>query len=170
FFFFSSRRRHTRSKRDWSSDVCSSDLALRLVPAAPEDGLIPVIMGSDLTVKPLKAGDVPAGVVTAKVRVSVAAPTAIVTMMGRLLAIPPVPIVAVTPLPLKLTAVAPPRFDPLMVALRLVPAAPEDGLSPDLMGSDLTVKPLKAGDVPAGVVTAKVRVSVAAPAAIVTVM
>src|SRR5437868_12341706 len=25
FFFFSSRRRHTRSKRDWSSDVCSSD-------------------------------------------------------------------------------------------------------------------------------------------------
>src|SRR5206468_7923464 len=27
-FFFSSRRRHTRSDRDWSSDVCSSDLAL----------------------------------------------------------------------------------------------------------------------------------------------
>src|SRR5699024_12388130 len=25
-FFFSSRRRHTRSKRDWSSDVCSSDI------------------------------------------------------------------------------------------------------------------------------------------------
>src|SRR5699024_12176642 len=25
-FFYSSRRRHTRSKRDWSSDVCSSDL------------------------------------------------------------------------------------------------------------------------------------------------
>src|SRR5207249_6418834 len=30
--FFSSRRRHTRSKRDWSSDVCSSDLALAAVP------------------------------------------------------------------------------------------------------------------------------------------
>src|SRR3712207_8430564 len=28
FFFFSSRRRHTRYWRDWSSDVCSSDLAL----------------------------------------------------------------------------------------------------------------------------------------------
>src|SRR5206468_5439087 len=28
FFFFSSRRRHTRSDRDWSSDVCSSDLSL----------------------------------------------------------------------------------------------------------------------------------------------
>src|SRR5207245_5525560 len=26
-FFFSSRRRHTRCYRDWSSDVCSSDLA-----------------------------------------------------------------------------------------------------------------------------------------------
>src|SRR6266496_3672337 len=29
-FFFSSRRRHTRSLRDWSSDVCSSDLQLGL--------------------------------------------------------------------------------------------------------------------------------------------
>src|SRR6266511_1053914 len=28
FFFFSSRRRHTRFSRDWSSDVCSSDLVL----------------------------------------------------------------------------------------------------------------------------------------------
>src|SRR5436309_10371638 len=28
FFFFSSRRRHTRFSRDWSSDVCSSDLAI----------------------------------------------------------------------------------------------------------------------------------------------
>src|SRR2546422_2531261 len=31
FFFFSSRRRHTRCSRDWSSDVCSSDL-----PALPD--------------------------------------------------------------------------------------------------------------------------------------
>src|SRR2546430_2404729 len=30
FFFFSSRRRHTRFDCDWSSDVCSSDLAQRL--------------------------------------------------------------------------------------------------------------------------------------------
>src|SRR5712675_3179510 len=29
FFFFSSRRRHTRCSRDWSSDVCSSDLRRR---------------------------------------------------------------------------------------------------------------------------------------------
>src|SRR2546422_4566924 len=36
FFFFSSRRRHTRCSRDWSSDVCSSDLhrALRNPGAA----------------------------------------------------------------------------------------------------------------------------------------
>src|SRR5207249_4432887 len=38
--FFSSRRRHTRSKRDWSSDVCSSDLtvgdSVRLLPLERE--------------------------------------------------------------------------------------------------------------------------------------
>src|SRR3712207_7367632 len=34
FFFFSSRRRHTRYWRDWSSDVCSSDLR----PRAHADG------------------------------------------------------------------------------------------------------------------------------------
>src|SRR5947209_12409395 len=33
FFFFSSRRRHTRYWRDWSSDVCSSDLPLRRLGA-----------------------------------------------------------------------------------------------------------------------------------------
>src|SRR5688572_31702224 len=33
FFFFSSRRRHTRFDCDWSSDVCSSDLAPPYTPA-----------------------------------------------------------------------------------------------------------------------------------------
>src|SRR6266699_5099221 len=33
FFFFSSRRRHTRCGRDWSSDVCSSDLHDRMLEA-----------------------------------------------------------------------------------------------------------------------------------------
>src|SRR2546426_12829804 len=32
FFFFSSRRRHTRLQGDWSSDVCSSDLRQHLRP------------------------------------------------------------------------------------------------------------------------------------------
>src|SRR5438067_1056497 len=31
-YFFSSRRRHTTSKRDWSSDVCSSDLVMPVAP------------------------------------------------------------------------------------------------------------------------------------------
>src|SRR6266478_7945429 len=45
FFFFSSRRRHTRFDCDWSSDVCSSDLSRHLqyraccdVPPASIDG------------------------------------------------------------------------------------------------------------------------------------
>src|SRR5439155_5276853 len=33
FFFFSSRRRHTRWPRDWSSDVCSSDLSRKMAAA-----------------------------------------------------------------------------------------------------------------------------------------
>src|SRR5256886_16681859 len=33
FFFFSSRRRHTRFDCDWSSDVCSSDLGRRRLPS-----------------------------------------------------------------------------------------------------------------------------------------
>src|SRR6266478_7609755 len=36
FFFFSSRRRHTRFDCEWSSDVCSSDLA-RFFPSALVD-------------------------------------------------------------------------------------------------------------------------------------
>src|SRR5256885_3809062 len=37
FFFFSSRRRHTRLQGDWSSDVCSSDLARKLEKFDPEE-------------------------------------------------------------------------------------------------------------------------------------
>src|SRR5690606_6072225 len=51
FFFFSSRRRHTRFSRDWSSDVCSSDLLNSLqaqinnlpIPQDGEDGATPTI-------------------------------------------------------------------------------------------------------------------------------
>src|SRR5690606_40484787 len=39
-FFFSSRRRHTRFSRDWSSDVCSSDLNLEaVVPGVDDRGI-----------------------------------------------------------------------------------------------------------------------------------
>src|SRR6266498_3865706 len=40
FFFFSSRRRHTRCGRDWSSDVCSSDLSpIQRVRIAPGESV-----------------------------------------------------------------------------------------------------------------------------------
>src|SRR6266436_8840561 len=38
FFFFSSRRRHTRCSRDWSSDVCSSDLGPFVGDTLPVEG------------------------------------------------------------------------------------------------------------------------------------
>src|SRR5947209_20318778 len=41
FFFFSSRRRHTRYWRDWSSDVCSSDLAIPISSGSRWTGLLP---------------------------------------------------------------------------------------------------------------------------------
>src|SRR5437879_10637671 len=87
--------------------------------------------------------------------------------MGRLSAVSLLAALPISPLPLKLTAVAPPRFDPLMVALRLVPAAPEDGLIPVIMGSDVTVKPLKAGDVPRSEETASVLQSLTSLASLV---
>src|SRR5207248_6739920 len=75
FFFFSSRRRHTRSYGDWSSDVCSSDLDFELrerilkerkflLAATTWRGGIPEIVE--------QAGDAPAGV----------APKTIPTKMG----------------------------------------------------------------------------------------
>src|SRR5205814_6997647 len=54
-FFFSSRRRHTRCLSDWSSDVCSSDLATQYAPVG-----LAVTGGVDLTVGGLAVND-PAG-------------------------------------------------------------------------------------------------------------
>src|SRR5690625_6676141 len=48
FFFFSSRRRHTRWPRDWSSDVCSSDLSCLTLSGAAADAM-PRNLGWDLT-------------------------------------------------------------------------------------------------------------------------
>src|SRR2546422_7383565 len=42
-FFFSSRRRHTRCSRDWSSDVCSSDLTTGQSAGAFEQSTEPII-------------------------------------------------------------------------------------------------------------------------------
>src|SRR5690349_23869998 len=48
FFFFSSRRRHTRSLRDWSSDVCSSDLVIQARDRERVNRLIGMIDGEIL--------------------------------------------------------------------------------------------------------------------------
>ena len=51
FFFFSSRRRHTRSLCDWSSDVCSSDLRLRQAEVLSYVSLLPsLLLNIDLSV------------------------------------------------------------------------------------------------------------------------
>src|SRR2546422_5618665 len=51
-FFFSSRRRHTRCSRDWSSDVCSSDLMLRPYgKRMPAISISFTLNGSPLTVE-----------------------------------------------------------------------------------------------------------------------
>src|SRR5690625_7381736 len=54
-FFFSSRRRHTRWPRDWSSDVCSSDLPGRSGPWS----LISVITEDQRTAPLLETSDEP---------------------------------------------------------------------------------------------------------------
>src|SRR6266498_4501995 len=47
FFFFSSRRRHTRCGRDWSSDVCSSDLVERDVERRVIDVILKALVEAD---------------------------------------------------------------------------------------------------------------------------
>src|SRR5437899_9108390 len=59
FFFFSSRRRHTRCLSDWSSDVCSSDLGRR-------DGRgLDAWLGSALRLRRTPRWQAPAGTTTA---------------------------------------------------------------------------------------------------------
>src|SRR5205814_4761037 len=57
YFFFSSRRRHTRCLSDWSSDVCSSDLA-DAATGDPTNDLVVVDLdqqhGGQLAVEPLE--------------------------------------------------------------------------------------------------------------------
>src|SRR3712207_7447126 len=61
FFFFSSRRRHTRYWRDWSSDVCSSDLFSKFVPKHINDVVIKWIIGplGDMFLRAIKMVVVP---------------------------------------------------------------------------------------------------------------
>src|SRR5439155_15374055 len=69
FFFFSSRRRHTRWPRDWSSDVCSSDLGLASINVAVDacnvvslhSGLPVSVVDLDKARAPFRVGLAPAG-------------------------------------------------------------------------------------------------------------
>src|SRR5438105_11932923 len=54
-FFFSSRRRHTRSTRDWSSYVCSSDLAKFHEPLVDGAGLVGSFCGCQQQEQPVKS-------------------------------------------------------------------------------------------------------------------
>src|SRR5216683_7035427 len=62
FFFFSSRRRHTRSDRDWSSDVCSSDLPHPLLEPILQDTLGVILYQEQIIEIAMKvAGMTPSG-------------------------------------------------------------------------------------------------------------
>src|SRR3989442_2841154 len=63
-FFFSSRRRHTRCGRDWSSDVCSSDLSLAHADPAAELPAVMLALDAKLQVRgpaPRGVRSIPAG-------------------------------------------------------------------------------------------------------------
>src|SRR5216683_5878824 len=78
FFFFSSRRRHTRSDRDWSSDVCSSDLLAGEIA----DGVVlwacPASYIGDVAMREIAAGRARAGQPLAGFDVCAAIPSAVV--------------------------------------------------------------------------------------------
>src|SRR2546430_9093326 len=54
FFFFSSRRRHTRFDCDWSSDVCSSDLQFTYIL----EGALRFLVGDEAEEIVVRAGEV----------------------------------------------------------------------------------------------------------------
>src|SRR5207253_5472867 len=78
FFFFSSRRRHTRWPRDWSSDVCSSDLVRQM---AIEWGVTPILIPEARDVDDLWNESIAAaraaGLISAGDRVVITAGTAV---------------------------------------------------------------------------------------------
>src|SRR5258705_5065517 len=84
FFFFSSRRRHTRCLSDWSSDVCSSDLMSFCRRPAETHSLVPDTSPSSASKRrnpagmtPLRTGDgFPNVVVTAVAATTSLAPDA----------------------------------------------------------------------------------------------
>ena len=84
--------------------------------------------------KPLNGSEVPPGPVTETVRRPSAAIGLIEIAMGRVVDVAPVPIVAVTPDPLNVTAEAPVKSIPEMTPKRFDPVAPMPGLRPVIVG------------------------------------
>ena len=80
-----------------------------------------------VTAKPVNGAEGPAALVTVTVRNPKPASRSIATVTGSVVAVPPSPIVAVTPAPLKVTAVAPDRPVPEIVAVIELPWTPLDG-------------------------------------------
>src|SRR2546422_4196141 len=78
YFFFSSRRRHTICSRDWSSDVCSSDLVAR----EPDDVRV-VGRGDRAVMVNLRADDEQALVVALDHELGQAVETALVLVYPR---------------------------------------------------------------------------------------
>ena len=91
--------------------------------------------------KPLKGADAPAGVVTLSVLGPASAPVVTVTRNESEVAVPPGPIVAVMPPPLKTAAVAPPRFVPVTAIIKTLPGAAVLGVIAVIAGvEDITVE------------------------------
>ena len=106
-------------------------VAENIVPCVTDVGVIAVMrIGFPVcTVKPLNRSDVPFGVVTLTLRRPLAAPGATVILTDNTVAVPPAEMLAVTPAPVKLTAVAPDKFAPTMVAATVVPVSARPGSS-----------------------------------------
>jgi hypothetical protein len=84
---------------------------LTIEPGAPPIGVMPVMTGGTTTVN-VAGGDVPPGAVTVTIRGPSTADGSTDIMSGRDVAVPPLWMMAETPVPLKLTAVAPDRTVP----------------------------------------------------------
>jgi hypothetical protein len=110
-------------------------VALMVVPCIPTFGVIAVTVGGGSTIKPLNGDDAPTGVVAAKVRSPVDASGATEIVTGRVVGVPPLSIVAVTPVPLNVTAVAPCKSLPEIVALTAAPGAPAFGVIDVITGT-----------------------------------
>lgn len=136
-----------------------------VAPGAPDGGEITAITGTT-TLSPPKGALVPDGVVTVTVRPPGAAPGSIVTVTPTLVGVTVV-MTPVTPVPLKVTAVAPERPCPATVTINFVPGAPVGGVIEVITGK-ATVNPLNGALADDGVITVTVRNPSAAPGSTVT--